>query len=140
MKNGKYIPLGYYQNIKIGYGTVDYKDLKTIYIKLNSWVLPDRKEDYSKIISFTRRCIKNQINDLNNDFFKRESIVDLNIKTKGIKLEKKSFMNLEITLFTKNQFDIKENNVKSYIEDITKNIVNTNLIDRDLFNFFKNKK
>ena len=29
MKIGKYIPLGDYKEVKIGYGTVDYKNLKT---------------------------------------------------------------------------------------------------------------
>jgi hypothetical protein len=33
MKIGKYIPLGIYKNVKIGYGTVDFKNLKTIYPK-----------------------------------------------------------------------------------------------------------
>jgi hypothetical protein len=34
MKIGKYIPLGEYNNVKIGYGTVDFKNLKTVYLKL----------------------------------------------------------------------------------------------------------
>jgi hypothetical protein len=29
MKIGKYIPLGTYNEVKIGYGTVDFKNLKT---------------------------------------------------------------------------------------------------------------
>ena len=28
MKTGKYIQLGIYNNVKIGYGTVDFKNLK----------------------------------------------------------------------------------------------------------------
>ena len=39
MKTGKYIALGYYNDVKVGYGTVDHKKLKTIYIKLNSFLL-----------------------------------------------------------------------------------------------------
>ena len=31
MKSGKFIPLGDYNQIKVGYGTVDFKNLKTIY-------------------------------------------------------------------------------------------------------------
>ena len=50
MKTGKYLPLGYYQNVKLGYGTVDYKNLKTVYVKLNSWLLPEDDDNYNNII------------------------------------------------------------------------------------------
>ena len=43
MKSGKYIPLGTYNDVKIGYGTVDSKNLKTIYLKLNSWLQPENE-------------------------------------------------------------------------------------------------
>jgi len=141
MKTGKFIPLGHYGNVKIGYGTVDYKNLKTIYIKLNSWLLPETDtKDFDVIISKSRREIKNYIYCLDNDLFRKENIVDLDIRTKGIKLEKKSFMNLEITLFVKNYFDIRDKKVKSRIKELSEHIVDTNLKDKNLFNFYKNKK
>ena len=62
MKTGKFIPLGYYENVKIGYGTVDYKNLKTIYLKLNSWVQPQTEDyNYEQVLAKTRRSIKNKI-------------------------------------------------------------------------------
>ena len=45
MKIGKFIPLGDHKDVKVGYGTVDFKNLKTIYLKLNSWVQPKNDED-----------------------------------------------------------------------------------------------
>lgn len=141
MKTGKFIPLGHYGNVKIGYGTVDYKNLKTIYIKLNSWLLPETDtKDFDLIISKSRREIKNYFYYLENEFFRKENIVDLDIRTKGIKLEKKSFMNLEITLFVKNHFDIRDKKVKSIIKEVSEHIVDNNLKDKNLFNFYKNKK
>lgn len=141
MKTGKFIPLGYYENVKIGYGTVDYKNLKTIYLKLNSWVQPQTEDyNYEQVLAKTRRSIKNKIYSIQSDFFRTENIVDLDIRTNGIKLEKKSFMNLEITLFVKNQFDIKQKDVKNHIKNISENIIDGNLTDKILFNFHKNKK
>ena len=59
MKIGKYIPLGTYNNVKIGYGTVDFKNLKTIYLKLNSWLQPENEtDDFDYLISKSRRKIK----------------------------------------------------------------------------------
>ena len=138
MKTGKYLPLGYYQNVKLGYGTVDYKNLKTVYVKLNSWLLPEDDDNYNNIISKTRRNIKNFIYSLNNSYFQKECSVELDVRTKGIKLEKRSFMSLELTLFVKSQFDVKE--IKNLVKETSVHIVDNNLTDKNLFNFYKNKK
>ena len=141
MKIGKYIPLGTYNDVKIGYGTVDFKNLKTIYLKLNSWVQPENDtEDYNQTISKTRRKIKESIYNLKDSNFKDQCIVDLDIRTKGIKLEKRSFMNLEITLYVEKQFDIKSKEIKNAIKNLLEDVVNDGLIDKKLFNFHKSKK
>jgi hypothetical protein len=142
MKTGKYIVLGHYGNIKLGYGTVDYKNLKTIYIKLNSWLEPSDENDvdYEKLVSKTTRKIKILLSNLNSEYFKKESIVDLDIRTKGIKLDKKSFMSLEITLFVEKQFDVKSKDIKKLIRTISEEVVDSELNDKILFNFHKNKE
>ncbi len=140
MKTGKYIPLGIYKDVKIGYGTVDYKNLKTIYLKLNSWIQPETDTDYEITISRSRRKVKEIIYNYETKFFKKPSIVDLDIRTKGIKLEKRSFMNLEVTLYVENQFDVKSKEVKTTIKNIHEKIIDLALEDKKLFNFYKSKK
>ena len=141
MKTGKYIPLGTYNDVKIGYGTVDFKNLKTIYLKLNSWVQPENDtEDYNQTILKTRRKIKESIYNLKDSNFKDQCIVDLDIRTKGIKLEKRSFMNLEITLYVEKQFDVKSKEIKNTIKNLLEYVINDGLIDKKLFNFNKSKK
>lgn len=139
MKIGKFIQLGYYDNIKIGYGSVDCKNLKTIYIKLNSWVEPLDEVDYAAIISKSRKSILKKIYFLNNSLFKKECIVDLDIKTKGVKLKKRSFMDLEITLFTTECFEIKNKKTNIMILSIIKNIIDDHLNDKIFYNFHKTK-
>jgi len=141
MKTGKFIPLGTYDDVKIGYGTVDFKNLKTIYLKLNSWLQPNNEnDDFDSVIFKTRRDIKRLIYDLNHQNFKPQSIVDLDIRTKGIKKEKRSFMNLEITLFVNNQFDIRSKDTKKNINNIIIKIIDDCLDNKNLFNFYKTKK
>ncbi len=141
MKTGKFIPLGSYDDVKIGYGTVDFKNLKTIYLKLNSWLQPNNIEDnFDNTISKTRREIKKIIYELKNENFKPQSIVDLDIRTKGIKTEKRSFMNLEITLYVENRFDVKSKETKKMVGEIIKTIIDNCLNDGNLFNFHKTKK
>lgn len=140
MKKGKFISIGVYNNVKIGYGTVDYKNLKTIYVQLNSWTQPSVDEhDFNKLISKTRRQIKEKIYNLNTEYFKRESIVDLDIKTSGIKTNKRSFMDLEITLYVDKHFDVRSKDVKNIVSNLSENIVDTILVDETLFNFFEKK-
>jgi len=141
MKIGKYIPLGTYNEVKMGYGTVDFKNLKTIYLKINTWVQPENEtEDFNSTIHKSRRIIKEIIYNLKNPYFKQQSIVDLDIRTKGIKLEKRSFMNLEVTLYVEKQFDVKSKEIKTFIKDLGENIVDVGLSDKMLFNFYKTKK
>jgi hypothetical protein len=141
MKIGKYIPLGTYNDVKMGYGTVDFKNLKTIYLKINTWVQPENEtEDFNSTIHKSRRKIKEIIYNLKNPYFKQQSIVDLDIRTKGIKLEKRSFMNLEVTLYVEKQFDVKSKELKTFIKDLGENIVDVGLSDKMLFNFYKTKK
>jgi hypothetical protein len=141
MKTGKFITLGYYGNVKVGYGTVDHKNLKTIYIKLNSWVEPESENDeFNNLLSKTKRRIKLRIYNLKTDFFKKESIVDLDVRTKGIKVGKKSFLNLEITLFTQKHFDVRSKDVRYLIKNLIGEIIDLDLENKILFNFYKNKK
>ena len=141
MKLGRYIPLESHGNVKIGYGTINHKDLKTVYIKINSWLSPeDDKNDFDKIVRTTQNDIKKHLRELNSEFFRPESIVDLDIRTKGIKLEKRSFMNLEITLYVLKHFDIKSKTTKKMINDIIVDVVDSCLTEDLLFNFNKKKK
>lgn len=141
MKTGKYISLGEYNEVKIGYGTVDFKNLKTIYLKLNAWVEPNNDtDDFNRLIGKTRRNIKEIIYNLRNENFKPQSIVDLDIRTKGIKLNKRSFMNLEVTLYVDKSFDVKSKHIKLSVKDLIKDIIDSSLSNKNLFNFYKNKK
>lgn len=141
MKTGKYIPLGEYNKIKIGYGTIDHKNLKTIYIKLNSWVEPNNFEhNFDSIVFKSKKKIKDYFYfSLNNEYFKKETIVDLDIRTKGVKADKRSFMNLEITLFVDEYFDVKQKEIKTMMKNIIKNIIDVALTDKSLYNFNEKK-
>ena len=141
MKLGRFIPVGVYKNVTIGYGTINHKDLKTIYLSFNSWLEPDETcDDYERIVRSSRNEIKKLIFNLGHDLFRPESIVDLDIRTKGIKKEKRSFMNLEITLYVIDQINIKDKNLKTGMEILMKEVIDTCLNDEMLFNFHKKKK
>lgn len=89
------------------------KSSKTINIVFNSWVEVVYDDDINFTKDFERSCksVKQYIyNNLNNELMVNNLyIVDLSIRKSGFNYKTKSFMDLDITLFTKN--DIDENSV-----------------------------
>jgi len=141
MKLGRYIPLGDHKNVKIGYGTINHKDLKTIYLNLSSWLEPDHScGDFDPIVRNSRNKIKKLIYNLGVGLFRPESIVDLDIRTKGITKEKRSFMNVEITLYVLEQINIKDKTLKNDMDKLLREIIDTCLDNKLLYNFHKKKK
>lgn len=139
MKNGKYSSLAQYQDIKIGYGTVDSINFKTIYIKLKTWIKPLENNNYDYIISKTTKKIKTHIFHNSNEIFCKESIVDINIKTSSLKLNKKSFMDLEITLFVKNNIDFRDKKMIKVVRNLIKDIIDNDFDNKNFYNFHQNK-
>ena len=141
MKKGKTVKITQYDSLKTIYGTVDSKNLKSLYINIQTWVTPIKdSENWTRVVGNLSREVKHSVYEsLDRNLFKENFIVDLDLRTSGIQLEKRSFMNLEITLFTKNQFDIKDQKVKNNIRSICESTINNCLTNKSLFNFYCRK-
>jgi len=141
MKKGKTAQLKLFNNAKCHYGTVDAKNLKSIYIVLQTWVSP--KKDYEKwdrVTSSIKRDIKFTLNEIcDNDLFESYYIVDLDLRSSGIQIGKRSFMNLEITLFLKKPIEFKSNELKKEVKNIISSIYNDNILNTRFFNIHKTK-
>lgn len=143
MKKGKTIRIHGFKTIKALYGTVDSKNLKSIYLNIQTWVDPkiDIEDGWSRIISNLSRQIKQTIfENLNKNLFDNNFIVDLDLRSSGIQYGKKSFMNLEITFFLKDPINFKSSNLKSEIKKIIQFIFFDNLKDNKYFYFNISKK
>ena len=141
MKKGKTIKINQYESLKTSYGTVDSKNLKSLYINLQTWVLPkDEYENWVRIVGNLSRDIKHSVYEsLNGELFHENFIVDLDLRTSGIQVGKKSFMNLEITLFTKNELDFKSTIVKDSVKKLIKEIYKNCVIQNTKFLFSSSK-
>jgi len=142
MKKGKSVKLNLYNPIKSVYGTVDSKNLKSVYINIQSWVTP--KEDYdnwNRIVSNLGREIKHSVYDsIDTKLFQDKSIVDLDLRTSGISHGKKSFFNLEINLYTNSELDFKSIEIKDSIKIIVKSVFRNNILQNKYFDFSTSKK
>lgn len=137
MKKGKSVKLNLYSPIKSMYGTVDSKNLKSIYINIQSWVTPKFEHDnWNRVVCNLNREIKHSVfNSIDESFFVKQSIVDLDLRVSGIANGKKSFFNLEVNLYTNTDIDFKSSKLKDYVKKIVKNIFNTSVTNNKYFEF-----
>lgn len=142
MKKGKSVKLNLFNPIKLVYGTVDSKNLKSVYINIQSWVTPkDNYDNWNRVVSNLGREIKYSVFDsINKRLFQEKTIVDLDLRTSGISKGKKSFFNLEINLYTLNELDFKCHEIKDSVKNIAKSIYRNNVIENKYFEFSSSKK
>jgi hypothetical protein len=86
------------------------------------------------------RAIKHSIyENLDKKLFDEKYIVDLDLRTSGLQVKKKSFMNLEINLFLVDEVDFKSPKLKKTLKDLTKEIYNDVFNKNTHFKFYLTK-
>ena len=143
MKKGKTSKIQGFKIAKVTYGTVDSIELKSIYLNIQTWVEPIKESDnWNRVVLNLSRFIKHTVyNTINNDLFEQKFIVDLDLRSSGLTMGKKSFLNLEVNLFIKEkEIDFKSQQVKDYLKSMVKNVINQNFNKNDFFVFTLTKK
>lgn len=143
MKKGKTSKILGFKSAKISYGTVDSFELESMYLNIQTWVEPKKESDnWNRIVLNLSRAIKHTIfNNINRKIFKEQYIVDLDLRSSGINIDKKSFLNLEINFYLLEKgLDFKDLILKDHLKELCKNILNQNFYKNDYFNFNLTKK
>lgn len=124
MKKGKTSKLDLFQDAKCYYGSVDATELKSIYLVLQTWVKPTQERDnWERVVGTISRTIKHKVLEVyDKSLFKEYFIVDLDLRTSGIKVDKASFLNLEITFFTKENIEFKSEKLSNELNHILKEV------------------
>lgn len=137
MKKGKTSKINNFESLKVNYGTVDSKNLKSIYINIQSWVNPKVISDnWNRIVCNLSREIKHTVyNQIDRDLYEEKTIVDLDLRTSGIVFGKKSFLNLEINLYTISELDFKSTKVRDSIKKLVYKINHENFQNNKFFDF-----
>lgn len=143
MKKGKTTKLNGYKQCKVLYGTVDSKELKSIYINIQTWIEPKNEiEKTNRIVSNFNREIKQLVSTyIDKNLFKSNFIVDLDLRHSGIFLGKKSFMNLEITLFLNDvNIEFKSILLRKSVDEFVKNLCKEMILENQYFTFKTSKR
>lgn len=142
MKKGKTSLLHGFKTAKIVYGTVDSIKLKSLYLNIQTWVEPIYESDnWTRTVLNLSRSVKHSIYEsINKNIFNDKFIVDLDLRSSGLNPNKKSFMNLEINFYLKQEdLDFKCDEIKESLQQITKQIFKDNFLDNENFNFYLTK-
>lgn len=143
MKKGKTSHINGFKTAKVVYGTVDSVELKSLYLNIQTWVEPIVDSDnWTRTVLNLSRAIKHTIyQSLDNKIFDTKFIVDLDLRSSGLKFQKKSFMNLEINFYIiQPDLDFKDKDIKESLINITSNIFKENFKGNEFFNFYLTKK
>jgi hypothetical protein len=110
-------------------------------LNIQSWVQPkDEYENWDRIVANLSREVKHSVlESLNTNYYKTNFIVDLDLRTSGIQINKKSFMNLEVNLFLNNEMDFKSNEIKDSIRMIIRQIYKDCVLKNKYFLFYPTK-
>lgn len=135
MKKGKTTKLELFRDAKCYFGSVDTTELKSIYLVLQTWVTPKvEKTSWDTTVGSISRTIKHKILEiLNKEVFREHFIVDMDLRTSGIKLKKSSFLNLEVTFFTQKNVEFKSEKVSEELKKIMSEVYNSVLSNSKYF-------
>jgi hypothetical protein len=142
MKKGKTSKLNIFDDAKCHYGTVDSKELKSIYVVLQTWIEPiTDDENWNRVTGILKRQILHTLLEVVEfTTFEKKQIVDLDLRTSGIQKNKKSFLNLEITLFVHDKsLEFKSLILRSKIKKLISAIYYDDLKNSKYFTLSKTK-
>ena len=138
MKKGKTSKIQGFNTSKIVYGTVDSINFKSLYLNLQTWVEPiNEPENWTRVVLNLSRAVKHSVYEtIDKELFDDSFIVDLDLRSSGLTLGKKSFMNLEINFFlNEEELDFKSKEIKENLKTIVTRIYDENFNNNDYFNF-----
>lgn len=145
MKRGKVIEIESFKDYSVKFGSIN-DGSKTVYLTVSTWGQPKLNQEinYNKTIRDFNKKIKSKIYELLSDdndlFLKDRTIVDLDIKESGIRFNKKSFLNLEITLFLDTEIFLNSVVLQSKLNHISNYIIKNVFKGNEYFKFTKKKK
>ena len=87
----------------------------------------------------TRSVKHTVLENINKEYFDTKFIVDLDLRTSGLRMNKKSFLNLEVNLFLINEIDFKSPKLKKMVKELVKSIYGDTMSKNKYFKFYLTK-
>lgn len=143
MKKGKTSKIAGFKTAKVIYGTVDSFNFRSLYLNIQTWVEPIKdSENWNRVVQNLSRAIKHVVlESLDKTIFDDKFIVDLDLRSSGLTLGKKSFLNLEINLYLKEATtDFKSITLRDSLKKMAKNVFQNSFLENMYFKFYLTKR
>lgn len=143
MKKGKTSKIAGFKTAKVIYGTVDSFNFRSLYLNIQTWVEPIKdSENWNRVVQNLSRAIKHVVlESLDKTIFDDKFIVDLDLRSSGLTLGKKSFLNLEINLYLKDEgMDFKSNTLRDTLKKMAKDVFQNGFLENKYFTFYLSKR
>lgn len=143
MKKGKTSKIAGFKTAKVIYGTVDSFNFRSLYLNIQTWVEPIKdSENWNRVVQNLSRAIKHVVlESLDKTIFDDKFIVDLDLRSSGLTLGKKSFLNLEINLYLKETTtDFKSITLRDSLKKMAKNVFQNSFLENMYFKFYLTKR
>lgn len=138
---GKEYKLNSKENYTVKLGTFNNLKPTCFYFNIKGWTTPkgENEENFGQVVKMLNKRIKNKLfNVVDGDKFQKEIIiVDLDLRSSGIKYGKKSYFNCEVTMYQKETVPLL--GLTDTINDITNNLITEVLEEFEYLNFTKKK-
>jgi metal-sulfur cluster biosynthetic enzyme len=126
------------ESFRVKYGTIDALKLNAIYINIDSWVEPKELINFDSNIRLTRKNIISKLNQvIDKEIFLENFIVDLDLRSSGMSLNKKSFMSVEITIYPKKIIKFNSDLIKHQVKSLALSTIE--VVQKNNFNFYAKK-
>ncbi|NIQ16887.1 MAG: hypothetical protein GTO02_21640, partial [Candidatus Dadabacteria bacterium] len=102
----------------------------------------DETLNYDYFLSNIRKKIKQKLNNsLNKELFHNNKyIVDLDMRTSGLSVDKRSFMSCEITLYQKKYLPLNKPKILDNTKKIINEVIDECIENNSVFTFHRTKK
>jgi hypothetical protein len=137
-KFGKEKALFKNDSFRVKYGTIDASKLNALYINVESWVQPNEIINFDNKIRTIRKDIISKLKEnLDKTFFYENFIVDLDLRSSGLSLNKKSFMFIEVTVYPKKFIKFNSEALTNQVTILALQTIDT--VQKNNFKFFSKK-
>ena len=137
-KFGKEKKLFKTDSFRVKYGTIDANQLNAIYIDIESWIQPQELINFDSNVRITRKNILLKLKEtLDYDFFSENFIVDLDLRSSGMSLNKKSFMFIEVTIYPEKYLKFNSDILIKKTKEIALDVIS--VIQKNNFKFYAHK-
>jgi hypothetical protein len=138
IKLGKKRQLPISNDFKVTYGTVNALDLKSIFIKVDSWAEPRETLKFDSLVKKIRNDIIRDLNkNLDENFVNKNFIVDFDLRHSGMSTGKKSFMSIDLTFYLKVNLKFSDKLIEDFVVKTSNDVIDVVSNNNFLFSIKK---